>query len=216
MSRVILPLEPIAVLTHNHRSESPLHSWPPVPADDLHQGELLALHTFGSLLKGIRSPRHIYYASWRDPDPSAYLATDESQAPTGVLFGAQFGLAPFETSLSLEDTANMFNQLDRAQLRLDLTRREDGSLGISWLELELNEPSSGTDRSFRSCWTGEEAKQLDLSVHFQAPETRAGSFRFHMSGRLPRRANRNAPIQKEHVEFTASGGAMPLPSWFNY
>ena len=216
MSPAILPLEPVAVLTHDYGSRTPLSSWPPVPAERLHHGEMLAIKTFGSLLKDIRSPRHMYFASWRDPDPRGHLPTDEDKPPTGILFFAQFGVAPYETSPSLIEMAEMFSRLERAHLRLDLVRDGDGALRLDALDLELNDPSFDKGRNFRSCWQGEEIKGLDLSLQFDAPATRRDPFRFHIRGRLPRRYNRGAEIEQEHVQFTACGGAMPLPSWVNY
>ena len=216
MSPTILPLEPVAVLTHDYSSRSPLSSWPAVPAERLHQGETLAIKTFGSLLKDIRSPRHIYFASWRDPDPLGQLPAEQDRPPTRILFLAQFGVAPYETSPSLVEMAEMFNRLDRAHLRLDLVSEGEGQFRLDALELELNDPSSKKGRHFRSCWQGEEIKHLDLSLQFDTPATRLDPFRFHVCGRLPRRYNRGAQIEKEHVEFTASGGAMPLPPWVNY
>ena len=216
MSRAVLPLEPIAVFTHDYASKSPLHSWPPVPAEDLHQGEMLAISTFGFLLGDIRSPRHIYFAAWRDPDPAGFPETEQQKPPTGILFAAQFGVAPYETSKSLLETAEMFNRLDRAQLRLDPVRDDDGAFRLDGLEVELNDPSSQKGRHFRSCWKGEEIEDLDLSLQFDAPASRLDPFRFHVRGRLPRRYNRDAVIEQEYVEFTASGGAMPLPRWANF
>jgi hypothetical protein len=213
---VILALEPIAVFVHDYDSISPLRSWPPVPAENLHQGEMLAVKMFGSLLEDIRSPRHIYFASWRDPDPTGYLEAELGQPPTAILFAAQFGVAPYETSQSLLETAEMFNRLDRAQLRLDLVRGDDGSFRLDALQLELNDPSSQRERHFRSSWKGEEIKTLDLSLQFDAPATRLDPFRFHLQARLPRRCNRGAAVEHEYVEFTASGGAMPLPRWVNF
>jgi hypothetical protein len=212
----ILELEPIAVFTHDYASVSPLRAWPPVPAENLHQGEMLAVKTFGSLLEDIRSPRHIYFAAWRDPDSASYLEGEQDKPPTAVVFGGQFGVAPYETSQSLLETAEMFNRLERAGLRLDLVRGEDGAFRLDALQVELNDPWSGTDRSFRSVWRGEEIGTLDLSLQFDAPATRRDPFRFHLRARLPRRSNRGAPIEDGHVEFTASGGAMPLPRWVNY
>lgn len=216
MSPAILSLEPVAILTHDYASRSPLSSWPPVPADVLHQGELLALKAFGSLLQDIRSPRHLYMASWRDPDCHSRLPGEEDKPPTGVLFGAQFGVAPYETSPSLVEMAEMFNRLDRAHLRLDLVRDGEGPLRLDAVQLELNDPTSDKGRHFRSCWQGEEIRGLDLSLQFDAPATRRDPFRFHIRGRLPRRYNRGARIEQEFVEFAASGGAMPLPPWVNY
>lgn len=216
MSPAILSLEPVAILSHDYSSRSPLSSWPPVPAEVLHQGELLAIKAFGALLQDIRSPRHMYMASWRDPDPHGKLPGEEDKPPTGILFGAQFGVAPYETSPSLLEMAEMFNRLDRASLRLDLVRDDEGPFRLDALELELHDPSSAKGRHFRSCWQGEEIKGLDLSLQFDAPATRRDPFRFHIRGRLPRRYNRGAQIEQEFVEFAASGGAMPLPSWVNY
>jgi hypothetical protein len=216
MSPAILPLEPIATFAHDYSSRSPLSSWPPVPAKDLHQGELLAIHAFGSLLEDIRSPRHIYFASWRDPNPAAHLTAEQDKPPTGILFVAGFGIAPYETTPSLIETAEMFNRLDRAHLRLDLVRDGDGSFRLDALEVELNDPSPPKGRTFRSCWQGQEVKGLDLSLQFDAPASRLDPFRFHLRARLPRRYNRGAEIEQEYVEFTASGGAMPLPRWVNY
>jgi hypothetical protein len=213
---VILGLEPIAVFTHDHDSPSPLRSWPPVPAEQLHQGEMLAIRTFGSLLEHIRSPGHFYFASWRDPDPAGYPEAERGRPPTAILFAAQFGVAPYETTPSLLETAEMFNRLDRAQLRLDLVRGDDGDFRLDALEVELNAPSSKRERHFRSCWKAEEIKTLDLSLQFDAPASRLDPFRFDLRARLPRRYNHGAAIELEHVEFAASGGAMPLPRWVNY
>ena len=216
MLTAIPDLEPIAVFTHDFRSRSPLCSWPPLPAEDLHQGELLAIKAFGSLLQDIRSPRHLYFTSWRDPDPKAFPPSEQDKPPTSILLVALFGVAPYETSRSLLETAEMFNRLDRAQLRLDLVRDEAGAFQLDGLEVELNDPSSEKERTFRSCWKGEETRSLDLSLQFDAPATRREPLRFHVRARLPRRYNRGEKVEDEHVEFTASGGAMPLPRWVNY
>ena len=133
-----------------------------------------------------------------------------------ILFMAQFGLEPYETSASIVELADMFNRLDRAGLRLDLARDSDGDFRLEALELEMNDPKSPKGCHFRSCWQGEEIRRLDLTLNFHAPETRRDPFRFQIHGRLPRRYNRGAEIEPEHVEFTASGGAMPLPKWINY
>ena len=114
------------------------------------------------------------------------------------------------------ETAAMFNELDRARLRLDLVRGNDSAFRLDGLELELNNPNSKTGHAFRSCWRGDEITGLDLSLQFDAPLTRNDPFRFHLSARLPRRYNHGAVIEEEHVEFTASGGAMPLPRWVNF
>ena len=216
MPPAILSLEPIAVFTHNFRSRSPLSSWPPVPAEQIHQGEMLAFKAFGSLLEGIRSPAHIYMASWRDPDPRGYPETEQDEPPTSIFFVGNFGVAPYKTTPSLIETADMFNRLDRALLRMKLVRDEGGSFRLDDLEVEMTDPSPVKPRMFRSCWQGEEIGGLDLSLQFDAPATRRDPFRFHMRARLPRRYNRGEKIQDEHVEFTASGGAMPLPRWVNY
>ena len=216
MSKAILPLEPVAVFTHDYASHSPLRSFPPVPAETLHQGEQLAIKAFGSLLEGIRSPRHMYMACWRDPDCHGRLPGEEGKPPTGILFSAQFGVAPYETTPSLLEMAEMFNRMDRAGLRLDFVRDGDGELRLDALQLEMNNPSSPKDSLFRSCWQGEEVGSLDLSLQFEAPATRRDPFRFHIRGRLPRRYNRGEKIEPEHVEFAASGGAMPIPDWVNY
>lgn len=216
MKPAVLTLDPIAVFTHDHGSVSPLRSWPPVPADKIHQGEALALHAYGALVRDIRSPRHTYFASWRDPSPAGHAEAERGNPPTAILFVAQFGIEPYETSPSLVETAEMFNRLDRAQLRLDFVRDEGGAFRLDALEVELNAPASATGRHFRSCWKGEEIGSLDLSLQFDAPATRRDPFRFHLHARLPRRYNRGAAIEQEHVEFTASGGAMPLPRWVNY
>jgi hypothetical protein len=216
MPDVVLPLDPIAIFTHNHASYSPLNSYSPVPADTLHQGELLAIKAFGSLLEGIRSPRHMYMACWRDPDFHGQLPENQTKAPNRILVSAQFGRAPYETPASLLELAEMFNRLDRAGLRLEFVRDADGVLRLDSLELELNSPLSATDRLFRSCWKGAEVSSLDVAVQFHAPATRLDPFRFHMQGRLPRRYNHGEKIEREHVEFSASGGAMPIPPWVNY
>lgn len=212
----ILPLEPIAVLTHDFPSRSPLHAWPPVPAEALHQGEQLAIHAFGDLLKDIRSPRHIYFTAWRDPDPNSGRPGEQDKPPTRILLHAQFGVAPYEVSASLVETAEMFNRLDRASLGLDLARDAGGDFQLASLQLEMTDPSSEKGRMFRSCWKGEEIRTLDLSLQFTPPASRTDSFRFHLQARLPRRYNRGAEIEQEHVSFSASGGAMPLPHWVNY
>ena len=168
MPPAVLPLEPIATFTHSYASQSALRSWPPVAADNLHQGEMLAIKTFGALLQDIRSPRHIYFASWRDPDPAAFSEAEQSKPPTAILFVGQFGVAPYETSSSLIEKAEVFNRLDRAQLRLDLVRGDDGSFRLDVLLVEINDALSPKDRQFRSCWNGAEIRGLDVSLQFDA------------------------------------------------
>lgn len=209
----IVPVDTIAVLTHDLGSTSPLQSWPPVPAEDLHQGEQLAVYGFGDLVSGIRSPRHLYSTMWRDPDPGAMREPDGATGK--ILLTASFGIAPYELTASLVESAEMFNRLDRALLRLDLVRRDDGDFRLVSLALEILEPG-GDLRLFRSCWKGDEIAALDLALQIDAPATRRGPVRFHMQGRLPRRTNHGARIEEQRVAFSASGGAMPMPDWVNY
>ncbi len=187
-----------------------------MPAEQLHLGERLALQTFGSLLEDIRSPRHVYFGAWRDPDPSAYPLEKQDKPPTGILFFAQFGIAPYETPNSPLETFELYGRYPRAHLRLDLVRDADGEFRLDAIQVELNDPSSERERLFRSCWKGEEIGTVDLSLQFDAPATRLDPFRFHLRARLPRRYNHGAAIEQEHVDLTASGGAMPLPRWVNY
>ena len=208
--------EPLAVLRHDYHSRSPLYSWAPTPAEDLHQAELVAIKMFGSLLKDIRSPKHRYFACWRDPDPAGFAPTEQDQPPIAILVNATFALEPYAIPGSLLAAAEMLNQLDHARLRLDLVRDDVGSFELDALEFEINDAAGANGRHFRSCWKGEEIEGLDLSFQCDAPATRAGPFRFHLSARLPRRYNRGAAIEQEHVGFTASGTAMPLPRWVNY
>jgi hypothetical protein len=158
----------------------------------------------------------MYFASWRDPSPNAFPPTEKEKPPAAILFVARFGVAPYELSPSLVETAEAFNRLDRAHLRLDLVRGEDDAFLLDGLEVELNVDSTERRRMFRSCWKGDEIGTLDLSLQFEAPATRLEPFRFHLRGNLPRRYNHLSPVEEEHLEFTASGGAMPLPSWVNY
>ena len=216
MSPADLTLEPIAIFTHDYHSRSPLFSWPPAPADHLKQAEMLALKTFGALLKDIRSPQHPFFACWRDPDPEAFAATEHNKPPTAILFNGQFGVSPSETPASIVEAAEMLYRVDHARLRLDLVRDDGGPFRLDALEMEMNDSESRRGPNFRSCWNGEEIEGLDLSLQFDPPATRADAFRFHIRGRLPRRYNRGALIEKEHVAFTVSGGAMPLPPWVNY
>ena len=216
MSSSDLSLQPIAIFEHDYHARSPLYSWPPTPSDELKQGEALALRMFGAILKDIRSPQHPYFAAWRDPDPASFAETEHDQPPTSILFNAQFGLAPREMSAPLVEAAEMFARLDRARLRLDMVRNDAGMFRVDGLELEINDVGSQKGRHFRSCWKGDEIADLDLSLQFEAPATRTDPFKFHIRGRLPRRYNRGQPIEREHVAFTVSGGAMPLPPWVNY
>lgn len=210
----VVPLDPIAVFTHDLGSASPLQSWPPVPAEELHQGEQMARQAFGEILSRIRSPRHLYATIWRDPDPHVRLG-EQDQPPTGILLAASFGMAPYELSSSLLETAEMFNTLERANLRLDFVRHGEGDFRLDSLTLEISDPARNLNH-FRSCWKGEELAGLDLAVQFDAPATRQHPLRFHVQGRLPRRYNQKSRIEDQRVAFTASGGAMPMPDWANY
>jgi hypothetical protein len=58
-----------------------LFSYTPVPSEHLKWGEVLAIKTFGALLKDIRSPRHHYFASWRAPDPEGFGRAGEDKPP---------------------------------------------------------------------------------------------------------------------------------------
>ncbi len=211
--RKIVSIDPIAVLTHDLGSASPLQSWPPVPADNLHQGEQLAVHAYGEFVSGIRSPRHLYATMWRDPDPNA--GRERDKAPTGILLSANFGIAPYELTNSLLETAEMFNTLDRASLGLSFVQNGYGDYQLDSFTIELSDPAKQLHH-FRSCWKGGELAAVDLVVQIDAPATRNGPLRFHLQGRLPRRTNHGAPIEDQYVAFTASGGAMPIPDWVNY
>ncbi len=211
--RKIVSIDPIAVLTHDLGSTSPLQSWPPVPADNLHQGEQLAVHAFGEFVNGIRAPQHLYATMWRDPDPNA--GRERDMPPTGILLSANFGIAPYELTSSLVETAEMINTLDRASLALCFVGQGQGSYQLDSLMLELSDPFKQLHH-FRSCWKGAELAAVDLVVQIDAPATRNGPLRFHLQGRLPRRYNHGARIEDQCVAFTASGGAMPMPDWVNY
>ena len=211
-----LQLDPIAIFEHDFGGKKTLFSYPPVPAKSLHQGEILAQNTFGSLLADIKSPAHIYFAAWRDPAPDSRLDERKNEAPTALLFTAQFGIAPYETTGSLVETAEMFNRLDRAHLRIDCARDADDSLRLKSLILEIVDQGAQTGRPFRSCWHAEELRDQDLTLQFDEPTNRLAPFRFTIQGRLPGRFNHGEKLDDEFVSFSSSGGAMPLPQWVNY
>jgi hypothetical protein len=125
-------------------------------------------------------------------------------------------MAPFERPADLLQGAEQYNRLDRANLRLDLVRAADDSYRLESIEIEINHPERQRNGTFRSCWKAGEIGRIDLSLHFHPPLTLDDAARFHLSGRLPRRYNHGADIENEHVSFTASGGALPMPDWVNY
>ena len=211
-----LQLDPIAMFEHDYGKGARLFAYPPVPADELHDGERLALHTFGALLNEIKSPAHIYSAAWRDPSPAGFRGADDPSPPTALLFSGLFGKAAYTTGRSLVETAEMYNRLDRASLRIDCKRADDGTLALDAITLEIVDEAVPNGTLFRSCWKAGELAQLDLTVHFEEPKARRDPFRFHVQGCLPRRYNHGAKIEDTFASFCASGGAMPLPPWVNF
>lgn len=209
----ILELDPIATFTHDLSVASPLHAYPPVPAEQLGQGEQLALHTFGSLLSGIRSPRHMYMGAWRDPDPRSGLPGGEAEPPTSLLLMVMCGVAPYESPPSLLEMANAFNTLDRARLRLDLARVDDG-FQPSFLEVEVS--GLALNSPFRSVWKGDEISSLDVDLELKLPATRADALYFSFRGTLPRRFNAGEKVSDPTAHVQVEGRVEPLPRWVNY
>ena len=209
----VLALDPIATFTHDLPVASPLHAYPPVPADELNQGEQLALYTFGNLLAGIQSPRHMYMGAWRDPDPHAGLPGGEEKPPTSLLLMVMCGVAPYETPRSIIEMAQQFNTRDQARLRVDLAR-VDGGFRPSWLEVEIT--GEGLKRGFRSVWAGDEIAALDLDFELSPPATRADPLGFKLRGKLPRRYNKGEAVTDPTARIQVEGTVNPLPRWVNY
>jgi hypothetical protein len=209
----ILDLDPIATFTHDLPVANPLYAYPPVPAEQLAQGEQLAIHTFGNLLSGIRSPRHMYMGAWRDPDPLGFLPGGEDEPPTSILLTVMCGVAPYETPASLVDAATIYNAVDRSRLRIDLARRE-GEWRPTFIEVEVNGPALKS--MFRSVWKGDDIAQLDLEFGMTPPATRNGPLDFAFRATMPGKFNANDPVAGPTARIQVYGTVGPLPKWVNF
>ncbi|MDP9422313.1 MAG: hypothetical protein M3Q19_05675 [Pseudomonadota bacterium] len=210
---VVLDLDPIATFTHDLPVANPLYAYPPVPAEQLGQVEQLALHSFGSLLNGIRSPRHMYMGAWRDPDPRSGLPGGEAEPPTSLLLMVMCGIAPYESPSSLLDLANAFNTVDRARLRIDFVREGD-AFRPSFVEVEVS--GLALKSPFRSVWNGDEIGSLDADFEITAPASRYDAMRFAFRGTLPRRFNAGEELSDPVAHVRVEGRVDPLPRWVNY
>ncbi len=209
----ILVLDPIATFTHDLAVANPLYAYPPVAAEQLAQGEQLAIHTFGDLLSGIRSPRHMYMGAWRDPDPHGFLPGGENEPPTSILLTVMCGVAPYETPASLVDAATIYNSVDRSRLRIDLARQE-GEWRPTFIEVEVN--GQALQSMFRSVWKGDDIAQLDLEFGMTPPGTRNAPLSFAFRATMPRKFNANDPVTGPTARIHAYGTVDPLPKWVNF
>jgi len=150
---------------------------------------------------------------WRDPGPNAGRTRDK--APTGILLSANFGIAPYELTNSLAETAEMFNTLDRANLGLVFRAERPWRLPTGFAKARVirsdKEPASflfllERERvgGRRLCRADRSACDAQRSAAFPPPRPIAATLHSWC---------RN---EDQYVSFTAPGGAMPMPDWVNY
>lgn len=209
----ILDLDPIATFTHDLPVTSPLFAYPPVAADELAQGEQLAIYTFGDLASGLRSPRHMYMGAWRDPDPNGYLPGRDAEPPSSLLLMVACGVAPYESSTSLVEMATAYNTVDRARLRMDLERDCDG-FRPTYIEVEVS--GLALKSMFRSVWKGDDIASLDLEFGLTPPATRRDPLSFAFRATMPRKYNAADPVTAPTARIQVYGTVEPLPKWVNY
>lgn len=185
-----------------------LYSYAPVADTLIHQGEALAIQTFGI---AVRSPATPYISIWRSEFSPRM---DADNAPKKVYLNAIFGTDPWHPPVSL---------VEHAELR---QRRDELSFSAVW-DVEGSDPvlerfaieirSDAGHTHFRSMHADENARKLDIvwgSLHL--PAHGADHLSYNARVVMPERYNFREELRSRRVEVTLTGSAGPIPDWVNY
>lgn len=198
----------IASCTHDLKGGMRLFSYAPSADTRIHQGEALAIKTFGI---PVRSPITPYISVWRS---ECSPRMDEHTAPKKIQLNAIFGTDPWHPPVSLVEHA----ELRQRRNELAFTAIWDVSDGHPVLErFAVEIRADGGHTHFRSMHSDDNARNLDIawgSLHL--PSHGRDAISYNLRAVMPERYNLNEDIRSHRVEVTLTGSAGPIPDWVNY
>lgn len=198
----------IASCTHDLGGTERLFAYTPVPDERIHQGEALAIQTFGI---PVRSPVTPYVSIWRSENS---LRMDASTPPEQVFLTAIFGSEPWRPPTGLVEQAEQRQR--RSELVLGaLWNLVSGEPVLERFSVEIR--ASGGHVTFRSMHGKGDLSDLDIAwgvLHL--PANGAESLAFNARVVMPERYNVGEALRGRRVEVTLTGSAVPIPDWVNY
>lgn len=202
----------IAVLTHDAGGAATLFAYPPEPAAETRQGELMANRLYGII--DTRSPKTPYMCLWRDPDPTRCRAGAGSGPPNEILLFCGFGTSAWTPSANLVEHAEQAMRRDQANVAIGWKWR-DGAYAMTRLEVSIG--NLAQERDFRSVWYDGEIAGLAIDrQEIVFPKSPVDSIAFAVTASLPRRYNKSEAAKAPTASLTMEGTAPPIPDWLLY
>lgn len=201
----------IATFVHDVGGVDTLFAYPPEPAAETRQGELVADWLYGVSQR--RSPKTPYMCAWRDPDPTRLRAGAEDGPPSEIFLFCIFGTSPWEPPAGMIEHAEQAMRRDHAEVRIGWKRRDGGYV---MTRLEVCVGNLAQERDFRSIWFDDEIGSLPIRQSITFPGSPADPIAFSIAASLPRRFNRGEVATEPMVDFAIEGTAPPIPDWLLY
>lgn len=199
----------IASFEHDLGERDALHSYLPKPSEMTRQADLISERMYGFKTK---SPRTPYICVWRDTGRPG--AKDDDLPPKEVFLTCVFGASPWTPPPSLLEESAQRHRRDEAVLTIQWDRDGD-SYRMSRFDVEIRDPEARVQ--FRSRNFGTDLAAIGIRrAEIDFPKSRSGRVKFEVSALVPQRQNQGQPLGKDKVTLTASGTAVPIPTWLNY
>lgn len=200
--------DPIAHLHHDFRGQHQLFSYAASPKEQIGQAEVLAKKVYGNLVSNVKSPKTMFMCTWR-PDIASRI---KPVKPQEIFLACNFSTEPFESPSSLVKLSELYNKVDRSNLKA-IWKQAGKGYELTRFEVEIR-----TDRkTFRSIHRGEELSQIVVSqADMIFPEDAKQPFKFRLQATLPERYNSGDKLGEPVVAVTFQGKAEPIPKWANY
>ncbi|MEM7633943.1 MAG: hypothetical protein AAF299_05250 [Pseudomonadota bacterium] len=195
-------------MSHDFNGKSELFSYRAKASEELRQAEALEKKAYGQLAAKVKSPSTIFMCLWRNPSRRK-LADDR---PAEIFLSCSFAPTPVENPRSLVEMAEIYNSIDRANLKA-MWEYRNGNYRLSRFNVEIQ----ADRKSYRSINQAADIPQIQVVQNEMTfPQNVEDPFRFNLRSQLPSR-RKPGDIQRDTiVSVNFSGMAEPMPDWVNY
>ena len=200
--------EVIARISHDFSGSHELFSYRAKPSDGTADAEAISKKLYGRLAANLKSPSTMFMCTWRHPGGRR----SSGNRPSEIFLACSFGPKPIKSPKSLVKAANLYNTIDRANLKANW-QLENGHYLLSRFEVEIQ----ANGKSYRSQNLAADMEQVHvIQDDMKFPENDESAFQFNLQSKLSRRQNSGNAQSEPIVDISISGTAEPIPNWLNY
>jgi hypothetical protein len=201
-------MDVVARMSHDFNGKFELFSYMAKPADSELQAETIAKNQYGKILSDIKSPSTMFTCVWRD---TSSTKSDQGQ-PAEIFLTCNSAISLIETPKSLTAAAELFNKIDRSNLKVSW-QLLNGNYQISRFEIEI----LAKGKVYRSQNLAEDMSQIRVTQSKMIfPQNAHESLAFDLESKLPFRQSSRDKQGDPIVSISVAGTAEPIPTWMNY